>query len=442
MVVINRQRQILTAFTNADTVHTSKELASMLEVSTRTVISDIHTINEEVGIELVKYDSRKRLYYIKNYERMIQAVKMVEVRSGVLNSSSDWPFLIYMILYRSAERVTISEIEERLHTSTSLINQCLKDLKLKCEKCHVTLNGNVKGIIIQGKDIWKDFVLATLTLPRINRRIKNQYLYVLFEKRIPFLKREMEEMLAYIYRKNGAMITGTDSYILLVFYLISIKENTDNVFKVENLSADRQTFVDEYIQKCRITNDIGLNRKYFKIKNLLLKRIGTKKEEILTIVLSNFQFHEMLDKQTYFKVKQINSMNNIENSGLSMPIFQIDSDLFNIIQQRIMQSNLTARSTEVIVLLENFPLAYSLADRIKEFSPFAIYVSVLSNVFMLDKLLNRSKRIVLISDQIRIQSRELTNNITFFDTGTLNTDWSIGSFVDEIIEEIRKTKKN
>lgn len=92
MVVINRQRQILTAFTNADTVHTSKELASMLEVSTRTVISDIHTINEEVGIELVKYDSRKRLYYIKNYERMIQAVKMVEVRSGVLNSSSDWPF--------------------------------------------------------------------------------------------------------------------------------------------------------------------------------------------------------------------------------------------------------------------------------------------------------------------------------------------------------------
>ncbi|WP_082330640.1 HTH domain-containing protein [Companilactobacillus heilongjiangensis] len=434
MVVLNRQRQILTAFNQEAKYLSSQQLAEKFNVSSRTITNDIRSINANFSSQLVIYDKEKRAYFVEDSARLVKVVASEEFGDDHLALAKDWPFLIFWYLYTKDEQCTIQDLEDTLHISVSLINRTLKKLKTVCRPWHVRVQGNNQGIILIGNQLWLDFALAQLSLPRINRRIDNSYLKLIFNNQVSEaqLKRLLKQIVDGYYRLTGVWLPDTESYITLVFYLLSTNLNDVKNFGWHAMPVERQQFIREYLRLSPVNNVMELHGDY----QAFFEKYKNDENAIMScLALTNFQYHEQARLNIYFPVQEI-------TTALKEPcpfaIYEIDRPFVNLLNESTLTK--TKNKAKVIIYTNDLVVGYHLQAQLAVVLQPQIPIIICNNMFKLDELIQLHEHIFFVSDQLRIRSKELLNEISFFEIHTLADPNNLADFIKVISQTIYQKK--
>ncbi|MFC6293704.1 HTH domain-containing protein [Lactiplantibacillus daoliensis] len=434
IAMLNRQRQILTAFNQEANYLSSQQLAEKFNVSSRTITNDIRSINANFSSQLVIYDKEKRAYFIEDAARLVKVVASEEFGDDHLALAKDWPFLIYWYLYTKDEQCTIQNLEDTLHISVSLINRTLKKLKIVCRPWHVRVQGNKQGVILIGNKLWLDFALAQLTLPRINRRIDNLYLKMIFKSQVskPQLKRLLSQLVEDYQRLTGIRLPDTESYVALVFYLLSTNSSDVENFSLQAMSVERQQFITEYLRLSPVNNVMQLHGDY---QDFFEKYKNSENDTVYRLALTNFQYHEQAILNIYFPVHEI-------TDSLKQPcpftIYDIDRPFVKFLNEGTFTRN--QGKAKVIIYTNDLVAGYQLQTQLAAVLQPHIPIVICNNMFKLDELIQPHEHIFFISDQLRIRSNELLNDISFFEIHTLADPSNLADFIKVISQTIYQAK--
>jgi len=434
MVVLNRQRQILTAFNQEANYLSSQQLAEKFNVSSRTITNDIRSINENFSSQLVIYDKEKRAYFVEDYANLVRVVASEEFGEDHLSQAKDWPFLIFWYLYDKDDQCTIQDLEDALHISVSLINRTLKRLKKICHPWHVRVQGNKQGVILIGNRLWLDFTLAQLSLPRINRRIENSYLKLLFGNRISDidLKQLLGQLVNDYYQSTGVWLPDTEAYITLVLYLLSVNLNTVKGFDWRAMSGERQQFIKEYLRLSPVNNVMKLHGDY---QFIFEKYQGNENVLMYQLALTNFQYHEQAILNVYFPVLEIT---DTLKKSWPFPIYDIDRPFVKFLNEMTFTSYQNKAS--VIIYTNDLVAGYQLQAQLRGVLQSHIPILICNNMFKLDELIQPHEHIFFISDQLRVRANELVNDISFFEIHSLADSNNLTDFIKAISRVIYQAK--
>lgn len=432
--MLNRQRQILTAFNQEANFLSSQQLAEKFNVSSRTITNDIRSINKDFSSQLVIYDKGKRAYYVEDYARLVRVVASEEFGEDHLAFAKDWPFLIFWYLYTKDEQCTIQNLEDTLHISASLINRTLKKLKTVCRPWHVKVQGNKQGVILIGNKLWLDFALAQLSLPRINRRIDNSYLKLIFKSQISEsqLKWILTRLVNDYHRLTGIWLPDTESYIALVFYLLSTNLRDVEKFSWHVISVERQQFIKEYLRLSPVNNVMKLHGDY---QDFFEKYKNSKNVIAYHLALTNFQYHEQAKLNCYFPVHEIT---DTLKDTFPFTIYDVDRPFVDFFNESTFASN--QNKAKVIIYTNDLVVGYRLQDQLAVVLQPHIPIVICNNMFKLDELIQPREHIFFISDQLRIRSSELINNISFFEIHSFTNPNNFADFIKAISQTIYQEK--
>ncbi|WP_028042930.1 BglG family transcription antiterminator [Candidatus Stoquefichus massiliensis] len=142
MEYTNRQKKIISLLSNEDTYVTGKMLSILLDVSIRTIQSEIALINQHSQLIL----ATKKGYTIHPNKK--DDLSIIDI-----HQNKDHTILKQLIFFN--EPLQIDEFAESLYMSTSSLEKRLKDFQSILEQYNLSINRNKSYISIIGKELDK-----------------------------------------------------------------------------------------------------------------------------------------------------------------------------------------------------------------------------------------------------------------------------------------------
>ena len=396
--MINLKREILIALLNQDSGLRSRELAELLNVTPRTIRNNIKEINQSFQLNVIQY--KKPFFYLSNTHEVIKYITFRNQEVHYPNYINDRPFLVYFTIYKR-KLIKVQTLSSILHIGRNEIEESIKYLKKIGPTYKIEIEASKNGIYLKGKQIWKDFLLALLSIKRINRLINNQYLRIMFDQNF-----DKKKFLNYLIQLSKNIletykVKASDNllYILTVMHFLNLNHQ-----KIQ--PKDYSQFCKEFIL---FNNNLILQV----VKNIeyqnLIKIYPSNKQFIIQgtgniinhLVLANSKpkyfkptikftnLHGFTLKHTDLDNSFINSLNNKKKFNIGKRVVIYDSNILS----------LSKYQDEILPLISVFP---------------ELEIKVTNNLFELSSLLHiKNKQIIFIAKKERITLDDQNFNIHF-----------------------------
>lgn len=221
--MLNIKRQILIGLLNQHHGLTSKELATQLQVTQRTIRNNIEQINQNFKQDVIGY--QKPYFKINDPKTVIDYMTKRQKEDHYPNYTGDRPFLVYLNLYQNSW-VKIADLMEQLHVGRNEIEKALKSLKRQMP-AELMLITTKYGVYLAGDLLWQNYFLATLAVKRISRLVSNQYLRLIFHdnfKQTDF-KNYLNALALKVKTKQQIALNDKSLYILTIMHFLAAKDS-------------------------------------------------------------------------------------------------------------------------------------------------------------------------------------------------------------------------
>lgn len=219
--MLNIKRQILIGLLNQHHGLTSKELATQLQVTQRTIRNNIAQINQNFKQDIIGY--QKPYFKINDPKTVIDYMTKRQKEDHYPNYTGDRPFLVYLNLYQNSW-VKIADLMEQLHVGRNEIEKALKSLKQQIP-AELMLVTTKYGVYLAGDLLWQNYFLATLAVKRISRLVSNQYLRLIFQDDFnkQAFKQYLNALALKVKTKQQIALNDKSLYILTIMHFLAAK---------------------------------------------------------------------------------------------------------------------------------------------------------------------------------------------------------------------------
>ncbi|MEG0661615.1 MAG: BglG family transcription antiterminator [Anaerorhabdus sp.] len=170
----NRCKELFDILLSRDYV-TSEELASILEVSSRTIRSDLKDLSEQLinhGVEIIskpKYGNKLHILNQKKLDEFITEITKDEEECLIPSNSQERVQYLLEYLLAADSFVKIDDLCESLYISKSSISQDLKEVRKLLEEYNLKLIQKPSyGIKVEGKEFDFRLCITNQTISRLN----------------------------------------------------------------------------------------------------------------------------------------------------------------------------------------------------------------------------------------------------------------------------------
>lgn len=214
-ILTQKQYQLLKYLIKPGGFLTAEELAKRLDISARTVIRYVNTLNgdlDEYGVQIVL--KRGQGYYLEG-----DLGRLRGLLDGQQLGDASWPInqVILTLLYRDS--MTIEQLGDALYISTSALNKMTASVKEVLKQYGLSLGSKpYYGLFIEGSEKDKRTVLADIAFEYRQARLENTGIPNVSPEEFALIDR-----IAFSYlEQNGLMITDLDLNYLLVRMTIAL----------------------------------------------------------------------------------------------------------------------------------------------------------------------------------------------------------------------------
>lgn len=288
-----RQKQIINILNQNDYVITTEDLSSELGVTSRTIKSDIKSINSELrdsGIKiLAKRGSGVSIFIPENKRNWVNSF-CLEYKNS-LNREIRRYYIINCLLKRN-NYVTIDDIAEEIYYSKGIVSRELKEVEniLKKYSCHlirnnygVILNGDEQNIRSLGVQVLRKLNVIgdidSVTLREWETNARNIIAKTEKYLQIPFSGSEEDFLVKYIvvfvFRNKSGTINSNNAFIDLEDENIACKillNYISDEFKIKYASQELRYF-SQIIQSTHLKRKIDIVNKNDDIEPIDYKRL-------------------------------------------------------------------------------------------------------------------------------------------------------------------------
>ena len=396
--MLNIKREILMGLLNEHDGLTSKELATQLQVTQRTIRNNIKQINETFKEDVIAY--QKPHFKLQNAQKVTDYIAQRQREDHYPNYTGDRPFLVYLALYQN-NWVKIDTLMEQLHIGRNEVEKTIKNLKQNMPE-QLAIVATKHGVYLTGDLIWQNYFLGTLAVKRISRLVSNQYLRLIFQDDFDkqAFRQYLDTLALKAKRELQVSLSDKTLYILAIMHFLAV----DN----EQLLLATNLFQKEFML---FSNSVILQlpESQIALQQQLLE-LHPYHRRYLYQGLGNLAHHLKLAQSdpNYFKLKILKS----KIDGMTIKYTKQDQKFIKHLQElqdTVLQKRIVIYDPDSIVLSHYQDQLAPIAHLFSELD-----IKATNNLFELDQLLHLpDEEIIFTAKQERISLPDQKYNIHF-----------------------------